>query len=177
MNNYIILIVGASGTGKTTIAKELERMYHLKSVQSYTTRPRRHEGETGHIFVTDEEFDKLKDDMCAYTLFDGYRYCATNQQIEESDVYIIDPNGVESLKQHYIGNKKLITVELIAKKKVRKKRMLKRGDNKAQVKKRLKHDKAQFKNFEPDIVVNVNSNIPSYLAQNLYLMCKCKSIA
>ena len=177
MNNYIILIVGASGTGKTTIAKELEHMYHLKSVHSYTTRPKRYESETGHIFVTDEEFNKLQNDMCAYTLFDGYRYCATNRQIEESDVYIIDPKGVESLKKYYTGLKKLITVELVASKKIRKQRMLKRGDDKTQVKNRLKHDKAQFKNFEADITIDVSPNFPSYLAQKIYLMCKCKAIA
>ena len=65
--NTIYLIVGRSGSGKTTIAEELERKYGLKSIQSYTTRPKRSDNETGHIFVSDEEFDKLTD-MVAYTL-------------------------------------------------------------------------------------------------------------
>ena len=49
------LIVGQSGSGKTTIMTTLEEKYELKSIQSYTTRPKRSDGETGHIFISDEE--------------------------------------------------------------------------------------------------------------------------
>lgn len=55
----IYLIVGPSGSGKTTIANELKATYGYKAVESYTTRPPRYEGERGHIFVSDEEFDAL----------------------------------------------------------------------------------------------------------------------
>ena len=58
MNNTILLIVGASGTGKTTVANTLSKMFGMKQIQSYTTRPPRYEGEKGHIFVTDEEFNR-----------------------------------------------------------------------------------------------------------------------
>ena len=60
MNN-IYLIVGCSGSGKTTIVNSLENKYGLKSIQSYTTRPKRSDDETGHIFISDEEYDKLED--------------------------------------------------------------------------------------------------------------------
>ena len=64
----IFLIVGASGSGKTTIVEQLEQRYGLTSIQSYTTRAARYVGEKGHIFVSDEEFDKLTD-LIAYTEF------------------------------------------------------------------------------------------------------------
>ena len=54
------LIVGQSGSGKTTIVNTLEEKYGLKSIQSYTTRPKRSENETGHTFISDEEYDKLE---------------------------------------------------------------------------------------------------------------------
>ena len=54
----IFLIMGASGSGKTTITEQLEQRYGLTSIQSYTTRAARYVGEKGHIFVSDEEFDK-----------------------------------------------------------------------------------------------------------------------
>ena len=47
----IFLITGCSGSGKTTITEQLEMKYGLKSIQSYTTRAKRSENETGHIFV------------------------------------------------------------------------------------------------------------------------------
>lgn len=102
----IYLIVAPSGAGKTTIANILEKQYGLKSIQSYTTRPMRFKGETGHIFITDEEFDDLKN-IVAYTEFAGYRYCATAQQVDENDLYVIDPKGVEYFKTHYTGSKNI----------------------------------------------------------------------
>lgn len=107
--NTIFLIVGISGSGKTTIVEQLEQKYDLKSIQSYTTRPKRHDNETGHIFVTDEEFDKLTD-FVGYTEFAGNKYCATSAQVETNDLYVIDPKGVDYFREHYKGNK---TVKVI----------------------------------------------------------------
>ena len=104
MGNCIFLIVGCSGSGKTTITEQLEQKYGLKSIQSYTTRQPRYEGETGHIFISDEEFDKLTD-MVAYTEFAGNRYCATAEQVENNDLYIIDPKGVDFFMESYKGSK------------------------------------------------------------------------
>lgn len=104
MGNCIFLIVGCSGSGKTTITEQLEQKYGLKSIQSYTTRQPRYNGETGHIFISDEEFDKLTD-MVAYTEFAGNRYCATVEQVENNDLYIIDPKGVDFFMKSYKGSK------------------------------------------------------------------------
>ena len=104
MGNCIFLIVGCSGSGKTTITEQLEQKYGLKSIQSYTTRKPRYEGETGHIFISDEEFDKITD-MVAYTEFAGNRYCATAEQVENNDLYIIDPKGVDFFMKAYKGSK------------------------------------------------------------------------
>ena len=104
MGNCIFLIVGCSGSGKTTITEQLEQKYGLKSIQSYTTRKPRYEGETGHIFISDEEFNKLTD-MVAYTEFAGNRYCATAEQVENNDLYIIDPKGVDFFMKAYKGSK------------------------------------------------------------------------
>ena len=104
MGNCIFLIVGCSGSGKTTITEQLEQRYGLKSIQSYTTRQPRYDGETGHTFVSDEEFDELTD-MVAYTEFAGNRYCATAEQVENNDLYIIDPKGVDFFMKAYKGSK------------------------------------------------------------------------
>ena len=104
MGNCIFLIVGCSGSGKTTITEQLEQKYGLKSIQSYTTRKPRYDGESGHTFVSDEEFDKLTD-MVAYTEFAGNRYCAIAEQVENNDLYIIDPKGVDFFMKAYKGSK------------------------------------------------------------------------
>ena len=103
MNN-IFLIVGCSGSGKTTITEQLEQKYGLKAIQSYTTRQPRYNGETGHTFISNEEFDELVD-ICGYTEFAGNRYCSTAEQVENNDLYVIDPKGIDFFMKSYKGNK------------------------------------------------------------------------
>ena len=104
MSTFIFLIVGCSGSGKTSITEQLEKRYGLKSIQSYTTRPKRYDDETGHTFVSNEEFDKLAD-MVGYTEFAGNRYCATAEQVENNNLYVVDPKGVDFFMKAYNGSK------------------------------------------------------------------------
>lgn len=145
-DKYIILIVGKSGSGKSTLAKVLEESFGLKEVKSYTTRPCRGFDDTSHIFVTSDEFKGL--DLCAYTLYNGNRYGATNKQVDESDIYIIDPNGVEYFLESYTGRKIPIMIYLDADKKVRRKRLKSRGDNPNKIRERLNNDEYIFKGIE-----------------------------
>jgi guanylate kinase len=142
-NKHIFLIVGESGSGKTTLVNELEKKHGLKQLVSYTTRPRRTPNEQGHIFVTDEEFNTLTD-MVAFTEFNGFRYCATSEQVEECDTYVIDPAGVEYFKASYRGDKIPVMVYVYTHANLRAKRMLDRGDSKEGVKERLEHDAKVF---------------------------------
>lgn len=111
MSYNIYLIVGKSGTGKTTMVNRLQNLG--PQVQSYTTRPKRSEDETGHIFVTDEEFDRLQN-ICAYTEYNGYRYAATQEQVDNATFYVIDPEGVWYFVDHYKGDKEIRCVYIKA---------------------------------------------------------------
>lgn len=139
----IYLIVGPSGSGKTTLAENLARDHGLKVVNSYTTRPRRHPFEEGHIFVTDEQFDALGE-MCAYTEYNGYRYGVTPNMIDENDIYVIDPPGVNYLLSHYQGSKRIVTIGLEISETVRALRMMKRGDSIDDILKRIEIDAKWF---------------------------------
>lgn len=96
MNKPLILFVGKSSSGKTTIANMLETQYGYKQVESYTTRAPRYDGERGHTFVSEEEFKNLGE-LAAYTFYDGNHYGTTFNQLNECDIYVIDVPGVESL--------------------------------------------------------------------------------
>ena len=98
----IICIVGESGSGKTTIAEYIEREHGIKMMESYTDRPMRYPGETGHTFVTKEEFDSFShDDMIAYTEFGGYRYCCLKKDVLDFNTYVIDERGLIYLTENF----------------------------------------------------------------------------
>lgn len=113
VKNNIILLCGKSGSGKTTLAEMLWKAYGLTSLESYTTRPKRAEDEKGHTFISEEEFNNLTE-ICAYGEFDGYKYCATKEQVNKSDIYIIDAQGIDYFKKHYFGKKKPVVVYIKA---------------------------------------------------------------
>lgn len=105
----LYLFVGRSASGKSTIANLLEEKHGYKQVSSYTTRPPRYEGEPGHIFITEEEFNNLGE-LAAYTFYNNHHYGTTFEQLKECDIYVIDVPGVESLLKKLKNDKRPIVV-------------------------------------------------------------------
>lgn len=140
----IYCFVGPSGSGKSAIVDSLSTEYGLVPVYSYTERPRRTAFETGHIFVSPEDFDMLED-LVAYTIYNGYRYGVPSQMVDDSDLYVIDPAGIEYLKHKYKGNKGIFVIGIDCPEELCKQRMLQRGDGEDNANSRLEYDKEAFK--------------------------------
>lgn len=151
MNQIIALIVGESGSGKTTVCERLGQKYGLKQISSYTTRPPRSDDEVGHRFISPHQMPP-KSEMCAYTMYHGHHYFATHQQVDEADLYVIDPVGIQFFKEHYRGDKipKVIKIEVPVVERL--KRMAARGDKAFEVMKRNELDKRVFADVTADAV-------------------------
>ena len=165
MSNTIALFVGRSGVGKTTVANYMCSHYEMTQIESYTTRAPRFKNEPGHIFISEEEFDKLQD-MVAFTLFDGKRYCATSQQVDENDIYVVDVCGVEYFKKAYKGKKNVKVFYFTLPDDALIQRLLMRGENAESIQKRLTADKIMFANAQrrleaiyPDVYVIDNIDL------------------
>lgn len=171
MSNYIFLIVGPSGSGKSTICDMLEKALGLTPIPSYTTRKPRFHGEKGHVFLTDEEFDQLGE-LVGYTQFDGHRYAATQKDVENSDLYVIDPAGVSYFKEHYHGKKQVCVVGIWATEAARKKRMFLRGDPEDAIQRRLEGDRAIFSTDICDVVFYNKNLQETYDAVAQYIFWK-----
>lgn len=164
--NILVLLVGRSGSGKTTLEKMLVEI-GFKSVKSYTTRPKRTEDEDNHTFVSKEEFDALENKI-AYTNFNGYEYCATKEQLDNATVYVIDPAGVEYLKQSGY-DRELFIVYLETWGSTCMTRMLDRGDDYDKAKQRIANDEREFALFGDKADVKINANKDSASVHDKFL--------
>lgn len=146
-NKVFVLLLGKSGVGKTTIAEYMERNYGLKQVVSYTNRPQRFEGEVGHKFLTEQNVEKIKEkfpNMVAADTYDGHFYFATAEQVEECDVYVINPSAVEQFKASYHGDKLIKVVQIDDLPENIVKHMLQRGDSLDKIQRRQAFDAKEF---------------------------------
>ena len=185
MSNKLFLFVGKSASGKSTLANLLEERYEHRQVWSYTTRPPRHDGEKYHIFITEEEFDNLGK-LAAYTEYNGFRYGTTFAQLNECDVYVIDPLGVAHLLENMQDyNRPICLVYFDAAVSTRIDRMVDRGASDMEIISRLHHDDTaddwygqldkltwHYKNIEHKDIelhrIDANQDIENVLAQILY---------
>lgn len=136
-------IVGPSGSGKSTVVNKLIELGYT-APNSYTTRPKREPNETGHTFITEEEYDELED-VVASTTFNGYRYCVTRDMLDGCDFYIVDPEGIRTLEKHGYFDFKVIGLDLDPS--ACAVRMLARGDNIDDILGRMDNDFYIFKHF------------------------------
>jgi guanylate kinase len=138
MNNPLYLFVGKSGSGKTTAA-DLLIDKGFNQLESYTTRPPRYDGEIGHVFISNEEFDDLKS-IVAYTEYNGHRYGATQEQVDNVSIYVIDVPGVETLLEKYQSDRPIVIMYFDTSIRTRIDRMMNRGDHDIQILSRIYND-------------------------------------
>ena len=152
--NKLLLIAGESGTGKSTLANHLMEQYDLLPLDSYTTRPRRTKTETGHFFVNPMVGNSLMNDedylknVVAYTFYNGHHYWSTIDQVESSDLYVIDRDGIVHFMKSYNGEKKPIVVRIKAPIYKRVHRMRKRGDSVREILSRLWTDYKMYRGID-----------------------------
>ena len=142
MDNTLYLFVGKSASGKTTVANFLEKKHGFKQVNSYTTRPPRYDGEIGHIFVNDTEFDNLGE-MVAYTEYNGFRYGTTAEQLDQCQIYVVDVPGVKTLLERYKTDRKIVILYFSTNVCTRINRMIDRGDSDMAIISRLLQDEKE----------------------------------
>ena len=143
-NHKLFCIMGETASGKDTLTKKLCEDTGMKAIVSYTTRPRRtNEGDT-HIFVDDSVYEQMKDNLAAYTEINGFRYWTTIEQIYDNDIYIIDPNGLETLENIGLEDIDICSIYINVPLEVRLERALYRGDSVEDFFSRNKSEMRQF---------------------------------
>lgn len=172
--NPLLLLVGPSGSGKTTVADKLINLYGLKSVPSFTTRLPRYEGESCHRFITYEEYLSLMMDkkLVAYTEINGNFYGATKKDVDEAEIYIIDPYGAIQFRRLYSTPRPLLYVYIECDEETCKDRMTSRGTPEEIEKRKFEDEKIRADNKEASKLFKsftlANDKTPEETASYIY---------
>lgn len=106
----VLLITGASGSGKTLISKKLNEYKDYNLIKSFTNRPQRYVGDNDHIYLSNKQVeDALLNNVSspvATTCFGGYVYFTIEEQFleERINVYVVDELGVCDTINHFHNN-------------------------------------------------------------------------
>ena len=156
----MIVLAGASASGKTEVAKFLAEHYGIVKVITTTTRAKRiHEVDgVDYFFVSKEKFQQLikEDKFVEYTIYNENYYGSTKDQIAPDKCIVIDPSGLKAY--HDLHNPEIVIFFLNSEEETRYQRMLARGDEKEKAKSRIIHDR---KVFTKDTIQGVDYYIDS----------------
>lgn len=156
----MIVLVGASGSGKTSVAKELEKRGYSRVV-TYTTRPMRDGEKDGvdYYFLSDEDFDTIKDGFVEHSTYRGWRYgcdISTKYLNNKNSVVILTPKGMRKLKKLYqLYPKDTFTVYLNVDRGSRLIKMVQRGDDIEEAYRRNLSDVGMFDGVEDEVDLHI----------------------
>ena len=147
--HVVILVVGRTGSGKSSLIKKLCERTGLKELRSYTTRPKRSELDNDHIFVTDEQYFQAKEngEIAIDGEIAGNYYYSTVTQLYNSDLYTINPEALNRLLAMNLPNIRFVTVYISCPDKIREERAVKRGDDKHKYRIRDFAERSEFRKF------------------------------
>lgn len=132
----LYVLFGPSGGGKSTLAREMEKL-GVKKVVTYTTRkmrPGEMEGRDYH-FVSRDDFSRL--DLLEQTEYAGHLYGVGRDEVKKTlaaypqSYIILDRPGLARVKKAFPGQVKSIYV--VAREEILERRLLARGDTPAEV--------------------------------------------
>jgi len=145
----MIVLVGASASGKTELAKILYQHYGYRKCITTTTRaPRLNEIDgIDYHFVSSHDFFILNDERAflEVTMYQDHYYGVQRKDVFINGVVIVDPSGANAIYDK-IGKDAYI-VYVHSSEPLREKRMIERKDDEEIILKRLRNDALIFQDI------------------------------
>lgn len=165
----IIVLLGASGSGKSTIEKILSEKYDYEKIISYTTRPQRSgesNGKDYHFIDNDKFQDAIRRGLFAeYDEYSQERFYGTlvSDYQKGNKVVVLTPNGLRQLKKSCDSD--IYSIYIDTNLGTRIKRYIDRCgvdkfnfDDKNEIAARVERDFAMFLGLEKEVNLVVNNN-------------------
>lgn len=153
----MLILIGESGSGKSTIEKILKENYDYRKIVTYTTRNPRN-GEINGVdynFISPEEFLALKDSgfFVETATYNGWHYGTAKQDCTDDKIAILTPHGFRQVLRYAQQNNDLniISFYIRVPRKDRLIRILKRGDNIEEAYRRNLSDVGMFDGVEDEV--------------------------
>jgi guanylate kinase len=148
----MIVLIGESASGKSTIEKELVKSGYVKTV-SYTTRPPR-AGEVDGVdyhFITDDEFNIKNNngEFCEIGRYNGWNYATATSDCDSSKVAVLTPHGFRQMKKFDTLN--IISFYINVPRRDRLIKILQRGDSIEEAYRRSLSDVGQYDGIEDEV--------------------------
>lgn len=153
----MIILVGESASGKSSIESVLEKEYGYKKTVSYTTRePRKGEIDgVDYNYISPEEFTKKTNENFFVEIgaYNGWLYGTTKEQYTKDTVCVLTPHGLRQIKKN-LEDKKDLDMHTFYIKVPRRDRLIKilqRGDEVDEAIRRNQSDVGQFDGIEDEV--------------------------
>lgn len=148
----LLLLVGKTASGKTTIQSELEKL-GIKKITTYTTRPMRENESEGnpYYFLSDEEFKVMDSqgyfiETTSYEVATGdtWRYGTSIYDTQEDNAcLIVNPDGLKFYSK--LENLDICVIYLYSDTGTTWNRLRSRGDDNAEANRRIEADEYDFR--------------------------------
>lgn len=149
----MLVLVGESASGKSSIEKYLVENYGYKKIVSYTTRQPRDREVDGvdYHFIADEEFDVLKsqDFFAEKASYNNWQYGIAKEDCTDDKVAVLTPHGLRQVKN--IGDIKVLSFYINVPRRDRLIKILQRGDSIEEAYRRNLSDVGQFDGIEDEV--------------------------
>ena len=154
----MIVLVGESASGKSSIEKYLVEEMNIPKVVSYTTRPPR-EGEKNGVdyyFISEQEFANMQQEkeFAETASYRGWHYGTAKRDCTDDKVAVLTPHGLRQLKK--IPRLNITSFYINVPRRDRLIKILQRGDDIEEAYRRSLSDVGQFDGIvdEVDCVIN-----------------------
>lgn len=149
----MIILVGESASGKSSIENYLINHYAYSKIISYTTREPRSNEEDGvdYYFIDELQFDELKKQgfFAEYATYNGWHYGTAKEDYAFDKVVVLTPHGLRQIKKSI--NINITSFYINVPRRDRLIKILYRGDNIEEAYRRNLSDVGMFDGIEDEV--------------------------